>query len=151
MSSLEPGVAGLIRRRAADAAGSALLRIAETGTVAPATASPAAVANLFLLHPETDWVVVLDEFSRPHELVQRTGGVRVAPLTALATDRLQDVARRVATRRRGERFAPIAVCDELGRLEGLVRVEHLLQALADVADGEEPLDRGTRPAGREAG
>jgi EAL domain-containing protein (putative c-di-GMP-specific phosphodiesterase class I) len=154
MSSLEPGVAGLIRRRAADAASSALLRIAETGTVAPATASHAAVANLFLLHPETDWIVVLDEFSRPHELVRRAGTARIAPLTAMATDRLQDVARRVATRPRDERFAPIAVCDELGRLEGLVRIEHLLQALADVADGEEPAAGRVSPArgtGRPAG
>lgn len=126
MAALDAEVAALCRRRAGDSAVSDLLRLAESGVHVPGGGG--------------DWVVTLDEFSRPAELVRRNplhGSLeRVAPLTVQPTDRLSDVARRAATREAPERFAPIVVCDELGRLAGLIRVDRLLHALADRTDGE---------------
>lgn len=142
MADIDPGVAELCRRRTTAGRESDLLRLVEVAPVARAGESDAAIASTLLVHPGSDWVVALDEFGRPAALVSRVRrgpeAIRVPALTVTEGDRPADVARRIATRPPEERYAPVAVCDELGRLIGIVRVERLLLALADLADEVAP-------------
>jgi hypothetical protein len=55
-------------------------------------------------------------------------------LSVLPTERLADVARRIATRPAHERHVPAVLCDERARLVGLVTVERVLGRLADTID-----------------
>jgi hypothetical protein len=75
----------------------------------------------------------VDEHDRPVSLLD-PGGCVHPPLSVLPTERLADVARRVASRPAGERCAPVVLCDDRARLVGLVTVERLLGRLADVVD-----------------
>ena len=79
------------------------------------------------------WVAVVDEHDRPVGLVDRRG-ITHPPLTVLPAERLADVTRRVASRPACDRRAPLVLCDERGRLLGLVTVERLLDRLADTLD-----------------
>ena len=56
------------------------------------------------------------------------------PLRVLPSEPLADVARRIASRPADERHVPVVLCDERGRLVGLVTVERLLCRLADALD-----------------
>ena len=120
----------LCRRRMSLAGHGGLFDLAEHA--ARVTASEAAPPR-FAADPAPSWVAVVDEFDRPVELVDRRGGAH-PPLRVLPTERLPDVARRVASRPAGERHAPVVLCDERARLVGLVTVERVLGRLADALD-----------------
>ena len=84
-------------------------------------------------NPAITWATVVDEYDRPVDLIDRLGNPH-PPLRVLPTERLADVARRIASRPADERQAPVVLCDERGRLVGLVTVERLLCRLADALD-----------------
>ena len=83
--------------------------------------------------PPATWVAVVDEHDRPVNLVDRRGGAH-PPLSVLPTERLPDVARRVASRPPNDRHAPVVLCDDHARLVGLVTVERMIGRLADALD-----------------
>jgi EAL domain-containing protein (putative c-di-GMP-specific phosphodiesterase class I) len=126
---LEAG--GLCRRRVSLAAHGGLFDLAEH---APRVTATDAAPVAFAMDSAVDWVAVVDEHDRPVSLVDRRGDAH-PPLSVLPAERLADVARRVASRPAGERFAPVVLCDERARLVGLVTVERVLGRLADAVDG----------------
>jgi hypothetical protein len=50
-------------------------------------------------------------------------------------EEIPSVALRATARRSEDRYAPVCVCDDLGRLSGLVSIERLLESLARDATG----------------
>nr|WP_256469058.1 EAL domain-containing protein [Conexibacter sp. DBS9H8] len=77
--------------------------------------------------------VVTDGGGRPCEVVvpQPGGRPTVHPaLCVLRVDRPREVALRAAARPVADQLAPVCIVDELGRVEGIVRVEVLLGVLA---------------------
>lgn len=77
-----------------------------------------------------DHVVLVDERGRPVGLMRDLGAPAVAPMTAVAKEAVTTVARRAMARSALRRFDPIAVCDDLGRVTGIVTVERLVEYLA---------------------
>lgn len=76
---------------------------------------------------------LVDELGRPLEVVLRRTGTPDQVFRAMSVagaDAPADVAVRAMARPMAERFAPIACCDEQGRLLGVIRVERLVEALA---------------------
>jgi EAL domain-containing protein (putative c-di-GMP-specific phosphodiesterase class I) len=77
--------------------------------------------------------VVIDASGRPTEVVLPHPGGRPSAhpaLRVLRLDRPREVALRAAARPAEDQLAPVCVVDELGRVEGIVRVEVLLGLLA---------------------
>jgi EAL domain-containing protein (putative c-di-GMP-specific phosphodiesterase class I) len=90
---------------------------------------------------EADTVVFVDSLSRPVATVD-AGGVHVAsnPLHHTAPDTsIATAARRAVARIPDQRFRPVMCVDTDGRLLGVVRVERLVDYLADATSG--PADR----------
>lgn len=87
----------------------------------------------------TKIVFRLDEFGRPTEMVLRDDAaaeptVHAAMAVALDTPPW-DLATRAMARPEADRLAPVACCDDEGRLLGLVRIERLVGAIArDLAE-----------------
>jgi EAL domain-containing protein (putative c-di-GMP-specific phosphodiesterase class I) len=129
MGAARPDAVAFCRRRRSVAGYSGLFDLAER---APRVTTTEHVARAFA-DPSITWVAVVDEHGRPISLVDRRGAAH-PPLTVLPAERLPDVTRRVATRPTHERHAPLVLCDERGRLLGLVTVERLLDRLADTLD-----------------
>jgi EAL domain-containing protein (putative c-di-GMP-specific phosphodiesterase class I) len=93
------------------------------------------VADAFLEDPLNDVIVLVDERSRPLALAERAALMRGEPyerpvMRISPTSPQKAVARRAAARPWMERFNPLVACDRLGVYLGLVRVEQLLDALA---------------------
>jgi EAL domain-containing protein (putative c-di-GMP-specific phosphodiesterase class I) len=120
----------LCRRRMSVAGYGGFFDLAEH---APRVGAAADAMRAFAGDPALGWVVVVDEYDRPVVLVGRRGRTH-PPLRVLPTERLPDVARRVAARPTDERHTPMVLCDERGRLVGLVTVERMLCRLADALD-----------------
>jgi EAL domain-containing protein (putative c-di-GMP-specific phosphodiesterase class I) len=139
MGAVDPVFVELCRRRASVAAHGGLFDLAER---APRVTAADAAQAVFARGRDISWVAVVDEHSRPVALVDRDGGVH-PPLVVLPTERLADVARRIATRSAGG-CTPLVLCDENVRLVGLVTVERVLGRLADVVDSGRPAGRAVR-------
>jgi EAL domain-containing protein (putative c-di-GMP-specific phosphodiesterase class I) len=129
MGPASPESIALCRRRASAAAHGGLFDLAEH---VPRTATATAARVVLTRRRDVDWVAVVDEHSRPTSLVDRRGGTH-PPLVVLPDERLTDVVRRVASRTT-DKCAPLLLCDERGRLVGLVTVERVLDRLADAVD-----------------
>ncbi|MCW3009367.1 MAG: putative diguanylate phosphodiesterase [Solirubrobacterales bacterium] len=119
-------------------AGSGIGALSEpVAAVASATRTDV-VAQIFARDPEAELVVVVDEHERPiavhlRPLFERGERPSPAPLCVLAQARPADVAQRAMTREPPQRFDPVAVIDDLGRLAGVVRIERLVETLATSA------------------
>jgi EAL domain-containing protein (putative c-di-GMP-specific phosphodiesterase class I) len=108
----------------------------ETVPALPIEATLDVLADTFLSDPRHDFLVLLDSEFRPRRLVERTALLHaepyerevttVSPSTPVAT-----AARRAVGRPSADRFLPLVCCDTQGRYVGLVRVDGLLDALAD--------------------
>jgi EAL domain-containing protein (putative c-di-GMP-specific phosphodiesterase class I) len=130
MGPANPDAIALCRRRRTVATYGDLFELAEHAAhVTDAETAPAAFAE----DQTVMWVVVVDEHERPTGLVDRNGNTH-PPLSVLPTERLADVARRIASRPPGERSAPVVLCDQRARLVGLMTVERVLGRLADAID-----------------
>lgn len=78
-------------------------------------------------------IVLLDETDRPNRVVVPGGGRRAPQHPAMCvqqTDEIAGVALRASARRSEDRYAPLCVCDDVGRLAGIVPIDRLLEALA---------------------
>jgi hypothetical protein len=77
--------------------------------------------------------VVVDRRNRPLavELDHRMGGSSHPAMCVQHGDAVADVALRAIARDKADRYAPVCVCDELGRLMGVVTVGQLTEALAN--------------------
>lgn len=81
-----------------------------------------------------DWVMLVDDESRPVRLVERAALLRGEPFehrafTVAASMSVRELARAAVRRPARDRLRPLALCDAQGRYEGLLRVERLLEAL----------------------
>lgn len=95
-------------------------------------------APAFAADPELMWIPLVDERRRPAGLLERgafergeraeTEALTIAPSSALV-----EVARRAMLRPAARRFYPLVCCDARGRYLGLVRIERLVERLADTA------------------
>ena len=130
MGAACPHAVALCRRRTTVATYGGLFDLAEH---VPRVTAPDGVPVVLAENPALTWATVVDEYDRPVSLVDRLG-IPHPPLRVLPTERLADVARRIASRPAGERHAPAVLCDERGRLVGLVTVERLLCRVADALD-----------------
>jgi EAL domain-containing protein (putative c-di-GMP-specific phosphodiesterase class I) len=130
MGPADETAVALCRRRMSVAGYGGLFDLAEH---LPRVTATEAVAAAFARDTTRTWVAVVDEFDRPVALVHRRGRGH-PPLRVLPTERLPDVARRVASRPADERHTPVVLCDGRGRLVGLVTVERVLGRLADALD-----------------
>lgn len=118
-SPSEPTVAGLVEARPAIPWGAPIEDLADT----------------FLDDPRHDVLVLIDERSRPLALAERAALLRGEPyerpvMRVTISSPLKTVARRAAARPVMERFHPLVVCDRRGVYLGIVRVEQILDALA---------------------
>jgi EAL domain-containing protein (putative c-di-GMP-specific phosphodiesterase class I) len=137
-------VMGNLNARASDAIRSAAPPVEPAETVAalvearpalPWASSLEEVADAFLEDPTHDVVVLVDERNRPLALADRAALLRgetfERPVMRITpTSPMRAVARRAAARPLIERFYPLVACDRRGVYLGLVRVEQLLDALA---------------------
>jgi hypothetical protein len=130
MGSACPKAVALCRRRVSLTAYGGLFEVAER---APRVYSSEAATIAFAKNPAVTWVAILDEHDRPVGLIERRGGT-YPPLNVSPAERLPDVARRLASRPAADRLAPAALCDEHGRLVGLLTVERVLGRLAHALD-----------------
>lgn len=93
------------------------------------------IADVFLEDPRNEVIVLVDERNRPLALAERAALLRGEPverpvMRITPTSPLKAVARRAAARPMLERYHPLVACDRRGVYLGLVRVEQLLDALA---------------------
>jgi hypothetical protein len=96
----------------------------------------AAVPRLFDADPDLEWVTILDRESRPVALVERPSSPGAQPLLAPVTTIEPDVSPPVAARRAMERepslrMVPFVRCDSRGRFVAIVRIEVIVDALAE--------------------
>jgi EAL domain-containing protein (putative c-di-GMP-specific phosphodiesterase class I) len=113
-------------------AGGEVAALAEPAPALRGPVSDADLARLVAERPSRPEVVVVDEFDRPVELISidEPAPRRRAPMKTTPGDAAVDVVRRALARSECERFDPIAACDDLGRLVGLVTIEGLVEHLA---------------------
>jgi EAL domain-containing protein (putative c-di-GMP-specific phosphodiesterase class I) len=77
--------------------------------------------------------VLLNASGRPeHVLVPAAGrsADRHAAMCVHVGDDIRSVALRAAARQSGDRYGPVCLCDDLGRLVGIISIESLLETLA---------------------
>jgi EAL domain-containing protein (putative c-di-GMP-specific phosphodiesterase class I) len=109
--------------------------LVEARPALPWGSSLEAIADVFLEDPRHDVVVLVDERNRPLALAERAALLRGEPyerpvMRVTPTSPLKAVGRRAAARPMLERFHPLVACDRRGVYLGIVRVEQLLDALA---------------------
>jgi EAL domain-containing protein (putative c-di-GMP-specific phosphodiesterase class I) len=134
MRPAEAQAAEICHRRARLARRSPLAALAGEAPSVAAQATEAQVAEAFLRSAGQEWLIAVDEFQRPVALLARDGRQRLPALCVGEADGLSDVVRRALSRAGEQRFAPVALCDDLGRVRGLISPERLFERLADVAD-----------------
>ena len=85
-------------------------------------------------NPELEVVVLVDRSGHPRELVAlSTGSGRRGSVTSVSLDTaVSDAARRAIARPTGERFHPLVCTDRAGRYVGVVRIERILERLAQL-------------------
>lgn len=100
------------------------------------TTSLEAAADLLHAQPSVSAVMVVDEWGRPVELMERHPllGLRTVPslMRVQAGSEPQEVLARALTRSTAECFDAIAAVNEQGRFQGIVRIERLMRAVLDV-------------------
>jgi EAL domain-containing protein (putative c-di-GMP-specific phosphodiesterase class I) len=134
MTSLAPEPAQLLSNLHARQEQEGVGRLLDPCPAVRVTSGPA-LAAAFRRHPDVQLVMLLDEHSRPVSFLSREDFLlgnepRPVSLSVQPTGGLPEVARRAVARPASQRFDPMACCDDLGRLLGVVRVERLIEALA---------------------
>ena len=136
MESLSGTVVDVIRQSSPPAEGAqTVAALVEARPALPWGGSLEDIADAFLEDPRHDVVVLVDERNRPLALAERAALLRGEPferpvMRITPTSPLKAVARRAAARPLMERFHPLVACDRRGVYLGVVRVEQLLDALA---------------------
>jgi hypothetical protein len=101
----------------------------------------AAVLELFEADPELEWVPVLGSGSRPLAIAGRPLGMNVEPRLAgvepVEPDQsLPDAVRRAMARPASERLVPLLRSDSRERYVAIVRVERIIEELADAYESQ---------------
>jgi EAL domain-containing protein (putative c-di-GMP-specific phosphodiesterase class I) len=136
MGPLPPTVAEAIRQASPPVEpGETIGDLIEARPALPWGSTIEQVADAFLEDPLNDVIVLVDEQSRPLALAERAAIMRGEPyerpvMRISPTSPQKAVARRAAARPWLERYHPLVACDRRGVYLGLVRVEQLLDALA---------------------
>jgi CBS domain protein len=95
----------------------------------------AAVPKLFASDPKLEWIPILDGDSRPVALVERAAeGAQplLAPVNTIEPDVSPPAAARLAMEREASvRLVPFVRCDSRGRFVAIVRIERIIDALAE--------------------
>ncbi|MDE1161879.1 MAG: EAL domain-containing protein [Acidobacteriaceae bacterium] len=135
MNALTPECVALLRSQKKVAlAGASLAQYAE----ACETATSLTLAHGLLLKEEAfSVIVVLDNWSRPVDMVERHALVGLRSLQGLtrvqASSTASEVLTRMLNRSASERFDPVAVVDERGLFQGILRVERLAEVVMQEA------------------
>ena len=116
----------------------AIAHLIEAVPTLPEPVSDRALGVLFDRHPGPDFVALVDQHGRPSGLVRRGDHLRgEGPIRNLmlvtAEMPIAAVSRRAMARPEARRFDPLVCWDEAGRYTGLVRIESVVDALADAA------------------
>ncbi len=134
MGASSPELAAAQAHAERRAAGGPLAELARRVPSFAAGAPRAEIADVFLRDAGVDHVVLLDAYARPQGLLSRdafrAGRGAAAPLCVAAGAPYAQVAQRAMARDPEDRFAPVVLCDERGRLSGLIGIDWLVQALA---------------------
>jgi EAL domain-containing protein (putative c-di-GMP-specific phosphodiesterase class I) len=136
MTPLSDTVCDVIRQAAPPSEGEQTVAgLVEARPALPWADSIEDIADAFLEDPRYDVVVLVDEQNRPLALAERAALLRGEPferpvMRITPNGPLKAVARRAAARPLLERFHPLVACDRRGVYLGIVRVEQLLDALA---------------------
>jgi EAL domain-containing protein (putative c-di-GMP-specific phosphodiesterase class I) len=136
MAPLAPMVADAIRRASPPVEpAETVAGLIEARPGLPWGSSLEEVADAFLEDPSNDVLVLVDERSRPLALAERAALLRGEPyerpvMRISPTSPQKAVARRAAARPWLERYHPLVACDRRGVYLGLVRIEQLLDAIA---------------------
>jgi EAL domain-containing protein (putative c-di-GMP-specific phosphodiesterase class I) len=136
MAPLSPVVADAIRSASPPGEpAAAVAGLIEARPALPWGSSLEEVADAFLEDPLNDVIVLVDERARPLALAERAALLRGEPyerpiMRISPSSPQKAVARRAAARPWLERFHPLVACDRRGVYLGLVRIEQLLDALA---------------------
>lgn len=138
--TLDPAVAQLIRATALRRSTSTdeVLRLIERAPVISSASAAAGGADLFLDEPDADVAVVIDDADRPVGLLARDDALARRPFNpviqrASPASGVAELAVRSMTRSLPTRYDPSVCCDETGRYLGIVRVERLVEQLAQRA------------------
>lgn len=143
MQAVDPVLGEHIRVRAAERfRGTGVHGLLERVPVAFGFEGEEAIRRLFA-DEHIDWVPVLDERSRPVAMAAKPNGASGPrledALTVEADESPAIVARRAMTRAEGSRLTPLVCCDSRGRYVAMLRVERLVETLADSALETAPL------------
>ncbi len=136
MAPLAPSVADAIRRAAPPVEpADTVAGLIEARPALAWSSTLEDIADAFLADPSNDVLVLIDERSRPLALAERAALLRGEPyerpvMRISPTSPQKAVARRAVTRPWLERFHPLVACDRRGVYLGLVRIEQLLDAIA---------------------
>ena len=139
MAELDPELAGHIRTRLRPAGVEApISALVEAVPTLPEPASDRALGALFGRLPGPDIVALVDDQGRPTGIVRRDDHARgdgpVRNLMLVTTDMpIAAVGRRAMSRPPLRRFDPVVCWDESGRYTGVVRIERVVEALAQAA------------------
>ncbi|HYI36608.1 MAG TPA: hypothetical protein VEX39_08395 [Thermoleophilaceae bacterium] len=100
-----------------------------------------AVLALFEADPALEWVPVLGSGSRPLAVAGRPLGLNVEPrlggVERVEPDlSLSDAVRRALARPASERLVPLLRCDSRDRYVAVVRVERIIDELADAYEAQ---------------
>jgi hypothetical protein len=137
MVELEHDLGLEIRSRYRPATGDlAIAGLIEAVPTLPEPVSSRALGVLFDRSPEPDYVALVDRDGRPTGIDRRSDHARgdgpVRNLMLVTVDMpLAGVSRRAMTRPPERRFDPLVCWDQTGRYAGLVRMERLVDALAE--------------------
>lgn len=101
----------------------------------------AAVLALFEADPALEWIPVLGSGNRPLAIAGRPLGLNVEPRLAgvepVEPDlSIPDAVWRALARPASERLVPLLRCDSRDRYVAVVRVERIIEALADAYDAQ---------------
>jgi EAL domain-containing protein (putative c-di-GMP-specific phosphodiesterase class I) len=140
-SLLDPAVAALIRnlsgqRKAPD---DEVLGLIERAPSVPHACAVQAT-ELFDAQPDMDLAVVIDDAERPLGLLTRSDAYagrpyRRATLCVSSATDIAELAARSMTRPSATRFDPPVCCDGRGRYVGVVRMERVVERLAERSSG----------------
>lgn len=122
MGAIPPALADRLRRRRALRRAGELTALAQ---LAPAVRTAPDLVDQI--------TVLVDDLQRPLEVFAPEGGRRLHRYAAMCVqphDDLAAVALRATSRAAEHQYAPLCLCDDLGRLTGVISIAKLLEALA---------------------
>lgn len=143
--ALDPAVAQLIHAAAVhpDSGADEVGGLVEHAPAIPSAHAAAGGVDVFLDQPDADVAVVIDDRDRPVGLLARDDALARRPFNpviqrAAPASGIAELAVRSMTRPLSTRYDPSVCCDDTGHYLGIVRVERLVEQLAQRAVPGQP-------------